>query len=168
MAFIKSLIVILVLGVIAALAVMYTGAFNVAATWQDPAPVYWVIRTTLVNSVKTRAGGIAAPASFTNEQVRTGFRHYNETCVYCHGGPGKDPGDIGKGLNPEPPYLPDSAGDWKANELFWIVKNGVRMTGMPAFEPVLKDEDIWAVVAFVQKLPGMKDEEYAKFEKEAQ
>ena len=168
MAFIKSLIVIIVLAVIAGFAVMVSGVFNVAATWKDPPVVVWAVHNTFINSVKARAGSITAPASFTDEQVRIGFRHYNETCVYCHGGPGKDPGDIGKGLNPEPPYLVDTAGNWKANELFWIVKNGVRMTGMPAFEPVWKDEDIWAVVAFVQKLPGMKDEDYAKFEKEAQ
>jgi mono/diheme cytochrome c family protein len=168
MAFIKSLITIAVIAAVIAFVVIFTGVFNVAATWKDPAPVLWAVHTTFINSVRNHAQGIAAPASFTDEQVRTGFRHYNETCVYCHGGPGKDPGDIGKGLNPEPPYLPDTAGNWKPNELFWIVKNGVRMTGMPAFEPVWKDDDIWAVVAFVQKLPGMKDEDYAKYEKEAQ
>jgi mono/diheme cytochrome c family protein len=168
MAFIKSLIVIALLGVLAALVVIYTGIFNVSATWKDPAPVVWAVHTTFINSVRAHANSITAPASFSEEQVRAGFRHYNETCVYCHGGPGRDPGDIGKGLNPEPPYLVDTASGWKANELFWIVKNGVRMTGMPSFAPVLKDEDIWAVVAFVQKLPTMKDEDYAKFEKEAQ
>ena len=167
MAFIKGLLVLILVGVIAALTVIYTGVFNVAATWKDSAPVTWVLYTTFTNSVKARARDITAPASFTEDQVRAGFRHYKETCVYCHGGPGKDPGDIGKGLNPEPPYLVDTAGGWKANELFWIVKNGVRMTGMPAFEQVFKDDDIWGIVAFVQKLPGMKDEDYAKMEKEA-
>jgi mono/diheme cytochrome c family protein len=164
---IKALIALIVLGVLGGLAFIYSGLFNVAADWKDPAPVAWAVHNTFINSVKSHARGIAVPAQFTDAQVRAGFLHYKETCVYCHGGPGKDPGDIGKGLNPEPPYLVDTAKDWQPNEIFWIVKNGVRMTGMPAFAPVWKDDDIWNIVAFVQKLPTLKDEEYARMEQEA-
>src|SRR5207247_9017962 len=93
-------------------------------------------------------------------QAKEGARLYNETCVYCHGAPGKDPEDIGKGLNPEPPFLPDTIEGWSTAEVFWIVKNGVKMTGMPSFGASHKDDEIWKVVAFVQKLPKMKPEEY--------
>jgi hypothetical protein len=80
------------------------------------------------------------------------------------GAPGKDPTAIGKGLNPEPPYLPYVAARWSSAELFWIAKNGIRMTGMPAFGSTHKDEEIWKVVAFVQRLPKVSEEEYAKME----
>ena len=90
--------------------------------------------------------------------------HSVKACVYCHGAPGKDPTDIGKGLNPEPPYLPDVVARWSGGELFWIAKNGIRMTGMPAFGSTHKDEEIWKVVAFIQRLPTVTEEDYAKME----
>jgi cytochrome c len=90
------------------------------------------------------------------------LRFYNEACVYCHGAPGKDPTDIGKGLNPEPPYLPDVVARWSSAEPFWIAKNGIRMTGMPAFGSTHKDEEIWKVVAFVQRLPMVTEGDYVK------
>jgi mono/diheme cytochrome c family protein len=111
-----------------------------------------------------RASGIAAPRQASEEEVREGFRFYSEACVYSHGAPGKEPTDIGKGLNPEPPYLPDVAARWSIAERFWIAKNGIRMTGMPAFGPTHKDEEIWSVVAFVQRLPKVSEEEDAKME----
>ena len=58
---------------------------------------------------------------------------YRETCVYCRGAPGQDPGDIRKRLNPEAPYLPDMTGAWSTAELFWIIKNGIRITGMASY-----------------------------------
>ena len=65
---------------------------------------------------------------------------------------------------PEPPYLPDVVAGWSGGELFWIAKNGIRMTGMPAFGSTHKDEEIWKVVAFVQRLPTVTEEDYAKME----
>jgi mono/diheme cytochrome c family protein len=106
------------------------------------------------------------PPAANDEQMRAGYKLYSETCVYCHGAPGKDPTDIGKGLNPEPPYLPDVVGRWSSGELYWIVHNGVRMTGMPAFGETHSDEELRAVVAFIQKLPGMTEEQFAAFEKQ--
>jgi mono/diheme cytochrome c family protein len=111
-------------------------------------------------SVAEHAQGINAPAQLTDEQAREGARVYNETCVYCHGAPGKDPVDIGKGLNPEPPFLPDTIADWKTGEVFWIIKNGIKMTGMPSFGPSHKDDEIWKLVAFVQRMPKMTPEQY--------
>ena len=81
---------------------------NVAATEQDKGVVAWFLSSTMRSSVRRQASGIAAPRQASEEEIREGFRFYNEACVYCHGAPGKDPTDIGKGLNPEPPYLPDA------------------------------------------------------------
>ena len=101
------------------------------------------------SSVRQQASGIVAPRQASEEEIREGLRFYNEACVYCHGAPGKDPTDIGKGIDPEPPYLPDVVARWSSSELFWIAKNGIRMPGMPAFGPTHKDKEIWKVVAFV-------------------
>jgi len=85
---------------------------------------------------------------------------YRELCVTCHGAPGVDASEIGEGLNPPPPDLtlprvqarPDG-------ELFWIVTNGIRTTGMPAFGPTHKPEEIWKIVALLRHLPELSSEE---------
>ena len=78
--------------------------------------------------------------------------------------PGQDPIDIGKGLNPEPPYLPDVVARWSGGELFWTAKNGIRMSDMPAFARPIKTRRFGKVVAFVQRLPRVTEEDYAKME----
>jgi len=89
---------------------------------------------------------------------------YRETCVYCHGAPGQNPGDIGQGLNPEAPYLPDVVGGFTPGQLFWIIKHGIRFTGMASYGKVRKDDEIWSLVAFVQRLAKMTPEEYKQME----
>ncbi len=160
MRFIAGFIAALIILALAGLIYMYSGGYNVAASVPDPKFVEWMLATTMERSVAKHAQGTNAPAQLTDAQAREGARVYNETCVYCHGAPGKDPVDIGKGLNPEPPFLPDTITRWNAAEVFWIIKNGIKMTGMPAFGPTHKDDEIWKLVAFVQKLPKMKPEEY--------
>lgn len=95
------------------------------------------------------------PAMATN-----GLRIYQKSCLVCHGAPGVHIGEVGRGLNPEPPELTEAAGDWKPNELFWITKNGVRMSGMPAWGVTKTDKEIWDIVAFARKLPKMTPKEY--------
>lgn len=154
-------VVIFLLGVIA---FVYSGTYNVAATSPDTKIVQWLLSTTMDRSVARHADRTTAVAELSDEQAQEGFRVYNQTCIICHGAPGKDPGDIGKGLNPEPPYLPDTAGEWTNAQLFWIIKNGIKMTGMPAFGPTHDDTKIWNLVAFVQKLPKMTPEQYSQME----
>lgn len=160
MSFLKGFLTAVVLFIVGDLAVVFSGVFNVAATWPDNSAVAWVLHTTMMRSVKSRAGTAPVLSQPTDAQIRAGAHFYNETCIYCHGGPDKDPSDIGKGLNPEPPFLADTVGNWTAEQLFWIVKNGVRMSGMPALGPSHKDDEIANVVAFVQRLPKMTSQQY--------
>jgi mono/diheme cytochrome c family protein len=151
---------------LAALLVVYTGTVNVAASKPENTVITWLLHTAMRRSVAHHADPNAIPARATEEQVRDGFKVYNETCVYCHGAPGKDPVDIGKGLNPEPPYLADTVGTWTPSQMLWIVKNGVKMTGMPAFGKSHSEAELQAVVAFIQKLPKMTPDQYAEMEKQ--
>ena len=164
MKFASGFLAAMVLIILVALAVPYSGVFNVAATEPDNPVTAWFLSTTMQRSVRQQASSVTAPRQLTEEDAREGFRFYNEACVYCHGAPGKDPTDIGKGLNPEPPYLPDVVARWSRAELFWVAQNGIRMTGMPAFGASHKDEEIWKVVAFVQRLPNISEQDYAKME----
>jgi mono/diheme cytochrome c family protein len=118
------------------------------------------------HSVKNHAQGIIAPSQLTDQQARDGLRIYRETCVYCHGGPGQKPGDIGMGLDPKAPYLPETVGNWTRAELFWIIKNGVRMTGMASYGAARSDDEIWTLVAFVQTLPKLSPEQFKQMQEE--
>jgi mono/diheme cytochrome c family protein len=164
MRFIWGFLAALIVLVAGALAVTYSGAYNVAANVTDAGVIKWLLSTNMQRSVIRHAQSVRAPALFTEQQAKEGIRIYKETCVYCHGAPGKDPGDIGKGLNPEAPYLPDTVGRWTSSQLFWIIKNGIKMTGMASYGAVHKDEEIWNLVAFVERLPKMTPAHYGQME----
>lgn len=167
MKYIVGALVAFVLAVIVAAGVIYFGGYNVAASDQHFGITKWVFHTTMERSVVARAGSVNAPAQLTQEQADKGFSDFSEMCVTCHGAPGKERGEIGKGLNPQAPDLARSAQQWSNGELYWIVKNGVKMTGMPAFGFTHSDERLWAIVAFVKQLPRMTPEQYAQMEKAA-
>jgi Cytochrome c, mono- and diheme variants len=101
------------------------------------------------------ASDLAAPAA--------GLAHYKENCLYCHGARSLDAQEFAKGLNPAPPML-DMKGTQKISDgqLFWIISNGIRMTGMPAFSPTHTEAEIWKIVAFVRHLPKLSDAEIEK------
>lgn len=158
------------LAIVAALAFIYSGAYNVAASERDPAWIRWILHTTMERSVEAHAEGIKPPAEIALNDpgvIRHGFEHYNEMCIACHGAPGVRPGEAHAGLNPQPPNLAVHAKEMSPGELFWVVKHGVRMTGMPAWGPTHSDDRIWAIVAFLKTLPGMTAEQYAAMRRES-
>ena len=157
---IGTLVVSTVFAIILVLLVIYTGMFNVATSWKDPSPIRWVFVTARENSIKSRAVSIKAPPTTGASQIDSGFRSYREMCAICHTPPGGKDSPITQGLNPEPPKLAKSAEHMSSAELFWVIKNGIRMTGMPAWGPTHKDNEIWDIVAFMKKLPGMTKSEY--------
>ncbi len=156
-----AVIIFLVIG--GALTVMYTGAVSVAARSPRGGPVEWFLNSTMDHSVKAHAAGITAPPLNDSSLISMGFAHYKEMCIFCHGSPAGGQSEAGMGLNPPAPELSEVVGDWTPAELFWIVKNGVKMTGMPSFAPTHSDHELWAIVAFLQKLKTMDPAQYKAF-----
>lgn len=154
--FIVALVILAALGV----AFIYSGIYNVAATYPDSPAAAWALSTTMDRSVRHRAAGIKVPNLNDPAKIRAGLGHYKDDCVVCHGAPGVRMGEVGRALNPKPPKLTEAAGDWKNNELFWIIKNGVRMSGMPAWGVNDSDKDLWETTAFVRQLPKMTPAQY--------
>ena len=157
---------IVVILVAVGLGVIYSGVSNIAATYPDRGLVSWALSTTMDRSVGRHAAGIKVPPLDDPALVRLGFQHYRGMCVECHGAPGVAVGEAGRGLNPKPPLLVESVGDWEPGELFWITKNGVRMTGMPAWGVTHTDEEIWAMVAFMRGLPKLTPEAYKRLDRQ--
>jgi mono/diheme cytochrome c family protein len=137
-----------------------TGAYNVAAT-EPPSRLENRLATWALNrSVARRAPTTHNPLPVTPATWRAGLVHYKENCVVCHGAPGVDPAELGQGLNPAAPDLTlPRVQNRPDGETFWIVSNGIRTTGMPAFSPTHKSEEIWQIVAFVRHLPELTADE---------
>jgi len=154
------LFVLVVLVIAGFLLFIYSGLYNVAATSPDPGFVQWIMSTTSDNSVRAHAKSVKVPDFSTEENAKEGFEHYHEMCVTCHGAPGVKPSEIGQGIYPPAPDLAESANEMSPAQLFWVIKNGIKMTAMPAFGPTHSDQKIWDIVAFVKRLPGMPAETY--------
>ena len=93
--------------------------------------------------------------------VQAGARAFSERgCVNCHGGPGVEWAKFAEGLHPDPPDLKELAAD-RPQELFWVIKNGINMSGMPSFGAIeMPDQEIWTIVAFIKKLPTVSDDDF--------
>jgi len=140
----------------------FGGFYSVAGTKEDPAAVTWALTQVRTASINRHANHIP-PASLNEAAtVQAGARAYATFgCANCHGAPGVPWQKYSEGLHPDPPDLKDVANDLSAAQLFWVIKNGINMTGMPSFEQAgAKDDQIWSIVAFVKKLPGVSDADY--------
>ena len=144
------------------LLVVLSGAYNVAATERHSTIGAWALDTNFTNSVQGHAQDIVAP-EFTPAMVEAGAREYKTMCAHCHGGVGKERAEWAKGMRPVPPALAQAAKRWSGAEIHWLVTNGAKMTGMPAFGPTHDEQAIWNIAAFVKALPGMTAEEYAGY-----
>jgi mono/diheme cytochrome c family protein len=157
-----SFLVIVVLIILAGAAVIWFGLYNVAADSPHWKLTFLILDAAKDRSIEVHSRGIVPPSLQGNELIDRGFRHFNETCRLCHGGPGIKPLEFTKGLYPRPPRFPskDVQQDMSDAQLYWIVKHGLKMTGMPSFGVTYSDEDIWAIVAFVRRLPTLSPQEY--------
>lgn len=157
---ISTLIITALFSAVVGLMVIFFGWFNVSTTWKDPALVLWVLETTSENSVKQRAKDIEVPPLGSEEQIKNGFQSFRVMCAGCHTAPGEDPSPMAQGLNPEAPDLAEEAEHMSPAEIFWVIKNGIRMTGMPGWGLTHTDEQIWEMVSFILELPEMSILDY--------
>jgi mono/diheme cytochrome c family protein len=145
--------------IVAAYAFVSLGAYNFAADVPHTRVVQDLIEYARDRSVEVRAEDIAAPDLNDPKLIAQGADHYAKMCTGCHLAPGMTDNGMRTGLYPKPPALAAQEADDPAVE-FWIVKHGLKMSGMPAWGKTHSDEEIWAIVAFLQKLPGLTPEQY--------
>jgi mono/diheme cytochrome c family protein/cytochrome c2 len=151
---------LLVMMALGAVVFVLWGVYNVSALQQHTRPVYIALDAALKRSISQRAGEIETPPLSDPALIEQGLQHYRRTCVQCHGAPGVARDDVGKGLTPIPANLVQTARHWTPAEIFWTVKHGIKMTGMPAWRFEFTDEEIWSIVAFVMQLPRLTPAEY--------
>ena len=160
-----GLVVLLALGT--GWLVVYMGAYNIAADVPHTQPVYWLMTEVRERSIAARAAGIDVPGDLADpKRVTSGAGQYAEMCAGCHLAPGMKRTEMSRGLYPRAPEL-RRASDRTPAEQFWIVKHGVKMTGMPAWGITHRDEILWDVVGFLRKLPELTPEQYQALVKSA-
>ena len=146
-------IVVGVTVVVAVATFIGSGVYNIGAIEQHTAPVFWTLYAAMRQSVRHHAADITPPPLDDAKLVERGRALYDDHCRQCHGAPGVAPEPFALGLTPTPLNLANMAREWPVRDLFWVVKNGIKMSAMPAWEFRLSEPDMWAVIAYLQVLP---------------
>jgi mono/diheme cytochrome c family protein len=159
LALIGALAIIVAVG---ATVFFFGGFFNIAATEEDPGIVNWALVKVRMASIARHAGGPPAVNLGDPAIVQAGARAFAARgCVNCHGAPGAPWQKFSEGLRPDPPDLNEVGPQREPGQLFWVIKNGIKMTGMPSFALAgVEDKEIWTLVAFVKKLPNVSEAEF--------
>ena len=139
---------------------LWFGAYDVAASSPHFSQTYRVLEIAMRRSIKVRAERVKVPPLGAPSQVAAGLSHFHAHCAGCHGAPGIAPESFALGMAPPPANLVLTAREWQPAELFWTVKHGIKMSGMPAWSHRMSDDDIWALVAFMRTLPELSPQEY--------
>lgn len=163
----KTLIVLVVVTALIALGYVYSGAYDVAASEPDNAAIRWLAATVRDRSIDRRSADIAVPPLTDPALIQEGFEHYHEMCTGCHLAPGMESSEMREGLNPQPPLLAEIVPHRSPARLFWVIKNGVKMSAMPAWGTSHSDPMIWAMVAFLERLPTLTPAQYQAMEKQS-
>lgn len=143
-------------------AVVSFGLYNVAAAAGHWPGVAWVLHTTYRNSVELRAPSASQVPELTEDMAAIGARHFDSACRFCHSPPGEPRTATARSMVPEPPPIVEAVSHWQPRHLFWIVKNGVKMSGMPHWPAELREDDVWLMIAFLARVRDMTPAEYAE------
>lgn len=138
---------------------IWSGAYNIAADDPHWPLTEWLMDTARDHSIAKKASDVVVPPLDDEGLVRSGAGNYDAMCIGCHLKPGVERSEASAGLYPAPPNLTRRrTGD--AARTFWVIKHGIKMSGMPAWGKSMDDASIWGMVAFLQKLPGMSETDY--------
>ncbi|MCB1702119.1 MAG: cytochrome c [Pseudomonadales bacterium] len=166
----KVLLLMLVTGS-AGFAFLYSGIYPMGADSPHTSLTYWALETLREHSIERASRTLVLPDLSSPDLILAGGADYNEMCSACHLEPGKRGSDMSAGLYPQPPNLTippflhrvDDNSERTSNlarEQFWVIKHGIKASGMPAWGKTHDDQRIWAMVAFLQQLPRLDSAQY--------
>jgi len=171
---IKLLLFLGLAGIVGASLFIYSGIVAIGADVPHNPVVYWVLEQARERSIERASAGITVPSLSDPDLLLSGGADYNAMCTACHLKPGQTESDMSLGLYPSPVNLSlkqdehehDGGSkdprdtDMLAKRQFWVIKHGIKSSGMPAWGITHDDQRIWAMVAFLQKLPELTPEQY--------
>ncbi len=151
----------LVIALVAGALFVWSGLYNVGASSDHWAITNWVLERVRVESVDTWSSFVDAPPPLDDaDRVRLGAAHFEGGCTPCHGRPGAPLNAIAESMLPVPPPLTESLKELDTEEVFWIVKHGLKFTAMPAWSSQPRDDEVWAVTAFLLRLQDLSGADY--------
>lgn len=153
----KHLAIVLGALPLAVLLATWIGFFNVGASSGHWKITEWFLHFTMRSAIRTYALAVDVPDELPRYAIQPAAGHFARGCAICHGAPGEPRSPVVHLMLPQPPDLAAKVGSWTDAELFRIVKHGVRFTGMPAWPTQQRDDEVWAMVAFLRELPGMDE-----------
>ncbi len=151
-------------GVVATFVVLIVGAYAFIAFGCMPAnadgkpPIIerWMAHTSLRASIQREAPQGAVPVALTDANLTAGVKLYAANCAVCHGASDGEASNIAMGLYQHAPQLAKhDVTDDPEGVIYWKVKHGIRLTGMPAFSPTLSEEQIWQTVLFLKHMDSL-------------
>jgi mono/diheme cytochrome c family protein len=151
-----------ILAATAVAAYFFGGYYDVAATASEPSWVSSAIARVRQASIARHATGTPAVSMSDPAAIQAGARAFAARgCVTCHGGPGAEWAKFSEGLRPDPPDLKELGPQTPPEQLFWVIRNGIRMTGMPSFATAgAGDMEIWTIAAFVKNLDKVSEADF--------
>ncbi|HUE90293.1 MAG TPA: c-type cytochrome [Vicinamibacterales bacterium] len=157
-----ALATVVVLAAVGGFGVAASGLLPIRASSGHWAATEWFLHFTMRRSVVTHALMAPAPPDDVdaNHMVMRGAGHFETGCRPCHGAPGDPLPPIPHAMTPHPPELGPRMASWRPRELFYIVKHGVKFTGMPAWPAQQRDDEVWAMVGFLRRLPQLTAADY--------
>ena len=144
------------------LAAVLTGVLPLSAAEGHWPLTEWLLEFTKTRTIAAKAWWIEPPPLDDPALVLRGAGHYDLGCRPCHGAPGEPPPRLLTEMTPDPPFLPTEVREWRADELFWIVQNGIKTTGMPGWPVRHREDEVWAMVAFLLRIRELGPEEYRR------
>lgn len=162
MKYLLTLIIFIIVLGLGGMLFAWSGFYNIAATephWDLTVSFIQVLRD---RSIDARSEAISVPDQDASILKEAAFPHYHGMCRLCHGAPGGKTNEFARGLNPLPPDFTSGTVQQARSdaELYWIVKNGLKMTGMPAFGPTHGEDELWGLVALAREMPRLSAAEY--------
>lgn len=139
---------------------VYFGAISVAADEPHTEVVHGFLEAARNRSIAVRAESIEVPNLNGADKVQAGSGNYDAMCASCHLKPGQSASELSKGLYPSPPNLTQTGINGDPARTFWVIKHGIKASGMPAWGQSMEDQYIWEMVAFLGELPSLSAEEY--------
>jgi cytochrome c553 len=123
----------------------------------------WFLRFSMKRSLATHSLTLKVPGNLADRSLVTkGAGYYEVGCRSCHGEPGMPQPRIAAHMLPTPPDLAPRIRDSDPKKLFYVVKHGMKFTGMPAWPSPQRDDEVWAVVAFLLEYPQLDATAYRR------
>ena len=159
----KTIIILVAAGAVGSAALLagaYSGLVNVGADDPHLPAVHAFLTMARDRSIEVRSKDIEVPNLDDEALIRTGAGNYNAMCIGCHLAPGLANTELSQALYPAPPNLAEIGINGSPAATFWVIKHGIKASGMPAWGNSMGDEYIWGMVAFLNQLPKMDGEQY--------